>query len=238
MKQEKKFITIAIVEDDVNLREVLSQFLQAHQFVVYEANNGLALSDLLLKVAVELIILDLNLPGQSGFDIAKLVRSRYPQIGIVMLTARTSLTDRIMSYEHGADIYLPKPTQPQELLAAINSLAKRISSSKSGEWTLHTQSGQLISPNEIHKIPLIAAESLLLRALSQAPNNALESETICEILSEHSAVETLTKRSLENIVSRLRKKIQPFLENPQHKIIQSVWGNGYQLCLPLSMRNS
>lgn len=229
---------IAIVEDDVILREELSQFLQAHQFIVYEANNGLALNDLLLTESIDLLILDLNLPGQSGFEIAKLVRASHPRIGIAMLTARTALADRIKSYEHGADIYLPKPTPPQELLAAINSLARRINNLKPSGWVLHAQTSQLVSPDGVTQIALIAVESLLLKALSQAPNHSLESESICEILAVQLASEIMTKRALENIISRLRKKIQPALDGPERRIIHSVWGTGYQLYLPLSIINN
>jgi len=230
-------LKIAIVEDDVILREELNQFLQARNFEVLEANSGLALNDILLKEIIDLIILDLNLPGQSGFDIAKAVRSQFPKIGIVMLTARTGLMDRVKSYEHGADIYLPKPTPPLELLGAINSVARRVAEKSPSSWVLFTKSGQLIPPDGITKIDLVAIESLLLRALAQAPNYSLESESICEILSEQIATETMTKRSLENIISRLRKKIQPTLRGHERRIIHSVWGTGYQLCLPLTIIN-
>ncbi|MBU3588273.1 response regulator transcription factor [Polynucleobacter sp. 31A-FELB] len=238
MKPAINQIKIAIIEDDVILREELSQFLQSHHFIVHEVNNGLSLGDLLLNKSIDVIILDLNLPGQSGFEIAKSVRATYPQIGIAMLTARTALVDRIKSYEYGADIYLPKPTPPQELLAAINSLARRIGDTKPDGWVLHAQSGQLISPNDENTIQLIAVEMLLLKALAQAPNHSLESESICEILSEQLAMETMTKRSLENIISRLRKKIQPALDGSERRIIHSVWGTGYQLYLPISITNS
>lgn len=229
---------IAIVEDDAILREELSQFLQAHQLKVYEANNSLGLNDLLLMEVLDIIILDLNLPGQSGLEIAQSVRKTHPKIGIVILTARTALADRIKSYEHGADIYLPKPTPSQELLAAIHGLSRRVVESTPSGWILQLQSGQLIPPNGESKIPLLAAESLLLSTLSQAPNHCLESESICEILSEQLMSEAMTKRSLENIISRLRKKIQPMLSGAESRIIRSVWGTGYQLCLPLSIVNS
>jgi DNA-binding response OmpR family regulator len=229
---------IAIVEDDAILREELCQFLQARQFIVHEANNGLALSDILLMESIDLIVLDLNLPGQSGLEIAKIVRNQYPQIGIVMLTARTGLADRINSYEHGADIYLPKPTPPLELLAAINSIARRFTEKNHHSWILHTQSSQLSPPDNEIRIDLIAVESLLLKALAQAPNHSLESESLCEILSEQLATEMMTKRSLENIISRLRKKIQPSLNTQERRIIHSVWGSGYQLCLPIIIVNN
>lgn len=238
MNPPNKPIKIAIVEDDVILREELSQFLQSRGCTIYEANNGLSLNDLLLSEAINLVILDLNLPGQSGFEIAKSIRHQYPQLGIIMLTARTGLIDRINSYESGADIYLPKPTPPLELLAAIHSLARRFTERVAEDWVLHSQSGQLSPPHGENKINLIAVESLLLRALAQAPNQSLESENICEILSEQLSIEIMTKRSLENVISRLRKKIQPALTGQERRIIHSVWGTGYQLCLPLSIVNN
>jgi len=228
-------IKIAIIEDDAILREELSQFLQTHQFKVYEANNSLGLNDLFLITTLDVLILDLNLPGQSGFEIAQSIRKTYPEIGIVMLTARTALADRIKSYEHGADIYLPKPTPPQELLAAINSIARRIINSKSNRWNLYTKSGRLVAPDGAHQITLLPSEILLLKMLSQAPNQCLDSESICEILSGQSETDIVSKRALENILSRLRKKIQPLLEDSERRIIHSAWGSGYQLYLPLSI---
>ena len=238
MNLAKNHIKIAIVEDDVILREELSQFLQANKFIIHEANNGPALRDILLKESIDLIILDLNLPGQSGFDIAQLVRAAHPQIGIVMLTARTGLMDRIKSYENGADIYLPKPTPPLELLGAINSVVRRISEKNQNLWVLFSNSCRITPPNSTINIDLTVIEALLLKALAQAPHHALESESICEILSEQMATETMTKRSLENVISRLRKKIQPALGPQERRIIHSIWGTGYQLCLPLSIVNN
>ena len=231
-------IQITIVEDDAIFRQEITKFLQTHHFKVEEANNSLGLYDILKEENIDILILDLNLPGQSGFEIAKTVRKTHPQIGIIMLTARTTLADRIAGYEHGADVYLPKPTPPQELLAAINSLAWRINDVKPSGWVLHTQIGRLVSPDGVTQISLIAVESLLLKALSQAPNHSLESESICETLAEQLASEIMTKRALENIISRLRKKIQPALDGPEKRIIHSVWGTGYQLYLPLSIVNN
>jgi DNA-binding response OmpR family regulator len=230
-------IEVVIVEDDGILREELAYFLDANRYLTHQANNGLALDDLLLKRKIGVILLDLNLPGTNGFDIARKIRAVHPEIGIVMLTARTSLQDRVKGYESGADIYLPKPTPPQELLAAINSLAKRLSNNTSNGWVLNLFSSQLISPKGNEKVPLIAIECLLLKALAQAENNSLESESICEILSEQLAVELMTKRALENVVSRFRKKVLPLIDGDTDQIIQSVRGSGYRLCLPLTIEN-
>jgi DNA-binding response OmpR family regulator len=226
---------VAIIEDDAILREELSQFLQSYQFQVFEANNGLSLFDLLLQEKIDVIILDLNLPGQSGYEIAKAVRRTYPKIGIAMLTARTALSDRIKSYEFGADIYLSKPTPPQELLAAVKSLVRRIGEFDSSGWVLNMQTGRLGHSNGAGAINLLPIECFLLKLLALAPNRCLESESICDALSERLGSETITKRSLENTISRLRKKIQPELDSPERRIIHSIWGSGYQLYLPISI---
>lgn len=230
-------IEIAIVEDDGILREELAHFLGVNQYVPHQTNNGLALDDLLMRRKIGIILLDLNLPGANGYEIAKKIRATHPEIGIVMLTARTSLPDRVKGYESGADIYLPKPAKPQELLAAINSLSKRLSNNTLKGWTLHLHSSQLIPPQGNMKVPLMAIECLLLKALTQAENNSLESESICEILSDQLAVELMTKRALENVVSRFRKKVLPFIDGDTDQIIQSVRGSGYRLCLPLTIEN-
>lgn len=238
MNSQAQPIEIALIEDDGILREELSQFLGTNNYKVYQANSGLAFDDLLIKRNIDLIILDLNLPGQNGFEIAKKLRASRPQIGIIMLTARTALTDRIKSYESGADIYLPKPTPPQEILAAVNSLAKRVGSSKPKSWTLHISSSQLLSPNGESTVELIPIETYLLSALAQAENNTLESESICEILSEQLSMEIMTKRALENVISRFRKKLLPLVGEESHRSIQSIRSSGYRLCFPITIIHS
>lgn len=228
-------VKIAIIEDDAILREELSQFLQSHGFIIFEVNNGISLLEILSEDQIDVIVLDLNLPGQSGLEIAKSVRRTYPNIGVVMLTARTALADRIKGYESGADIFLPKPTPPQELLVAIKNLARRINQARPEGWILSVQAGKLIHPGGVNAITLLAIECFLLNALACAPNRVLETETICELLSEKVGGEAITKRSLENTISRLRKKIQPLLEGDERRIIHSVWGSGYKLYLPLAI---
>ncbi|MFM1955508.1 MAG: hypothetical protein RIR20_328 [Pseudomonadota bacterium] len=226
---------IAIVEDDNILREELAHFMSRQGFKVFEANTANTLNDLLLTNKIDLLILDINLPGQSGLEITKNIRAVFPKIGIVMLTARTSLQDKLAGYEIGADFYLPKPTPVEELLAAVMTLKRRISGEDSSNWKLDT-SKRLLIVNQDISITLTATESVLLFAFANAPNRILDIGVICDVLSEKSPESEVSKRSIENLISRLRKKITEAVTSAeQDKIIQSVWNQGYQLCLPISV---
>ena len=233
--------SIALIEDDPILREEIAHFLRSAGFVVHAINNGISLDELLIEYRVDALILDINLPGQSGFDIASRIRQHSPQIGIVILTARTALPDRLRAYEAGADIFLPKPTPPQELLAAIHSIIRRLSVQPVAAWMLDGQRRLLYSMHQPEPASLTAAETVLLIALSRAPNQTLETDAICLLLSQRGTVlaaeaETITKRALENLVSRLRKKIAAVQQDTSSPSIQSVWGLGYQLALSITIR--
>lgn len=225
---------VAIVEDDAILREELCQFLRSHDFIVFEVNNGISLKELLSEQEIQLVILDINLPGQNGLELAQYLRVNFPQIRIVMLTAKTALLDRVRGYDCGADIYISKPASPAELLSAITSLAKRVSkTSSTHNWKLNRQTRKILSPGSTVAIPLTAIESALIAALKLAPNQTLDSEDLCQQLSSISSHQELSKRALENSISRLRKKLSPDEVNGSTTVIQSVWGRGYQLCIPL-----
>lgn len=229
-------LTIAVVEDDAILREELSHFLRCHDFEVIELLTGVALYDVLNQRAVDLVILDLNLPGLSGFDIAKQVRAKLPSVGIVMLTARTALPDRIKGYDSGADIYLPKPTLPAEILAAIGSLSRRLGQTQVElPWRLLTTRYLLLGPLDKHRVGLTNVEQQLLLCLAQAPNMAADADTICEELAAIVQDGYFTRRALENIISRLRKKVIDSDMKESLPFIRSVRGVGYQLCVPISI---
>ena len=232
-------IRLAIVEDDLILREELSHFLSGYGVVVFEVNSGLSLDELLMRNTVDLLILDLNLPGQNGLEIALRIRQNMPNIGIIMLTARTAMADRIKGYENGADIYLPKPTSGPELLAAIISLHRRIKDQKNtAQWTLDMKQRLLIPCDDLEVIPLTAIECLLIMTLTNAPNHSLDTDEICEIISQKNHGELVTKRALENIISRLRKKIAATVSEPKLQSIRSIWGLGYEICLPIAIINA
>lgn len=230
---------IAIVEDDAILREELSQFLRAHGLIVSEVNNGISLKELLSEQEIQLVILDVSLPGQSGLELAQYLRENFPQTSIVMLTAKTALPDRIKGYDCGADIYISKPASPAELLSAISSLARRAYKiSSANAWRLNRQMRQIIPSGGSAPISLTAIECALISTLKLAPNQTLNSEDLCQQLSNLSNHEKLSKRALENSISRLRKKLNFFDPNENKAVIRSVWGHGYQLCIPVIIEES
>lgn len=223
-------IRVAIVEDDAILREELAWYLNLHGCEVPEANSGRSLDDLLPRTPVDVVVLDLNLPGENGFDIAERLKRHRPSMGIVMLTARSALLDRVQGYACGADIYLSKPVPGEELRAAIASLHRRLgAATQTPMWLLDREQAVIRPPGGHPDIALTAKELAFLLLFARAAQDTLETTAVCDMMEAVESAEPLSKRALENIVSRLRKKLQPAVPAEQ-VLIRSVWGSGYQLC--------
>ncbi len=228
-------LTVALVEDDRLLREEIESHLIAHGFVVHAANSASALDDILARHAIDLYILDLNLPGESGLSLCKRLRQAMPGAGIVILTARVSLNDRLAGYEMGgADIYLTKPVAPVELVLVLRSLGRRIKKGTVGqEWSLNLRDRTLNSPHASDKLRLTSREKTLLVALMQADNNTLESGVMCDLYGSDETEDLMSKHALEELVARLRKKLKTVMPADAETPIKSVWGVGYQLCIQI-----
>jgi DNA-binding response OmpR family regulator len=233
-----KSLRIALVEDDPLLRKEMHYHLKQQGFVVYALDRGSSLDELLLTEPIDTLILDLNLPGEDGLSIAKRIRLSIPSIVIIMLTARTATPERLKGYEAGADIYLSKPIDPEELTAALLSQHRRAQRSLvvSPGLTLSLQSLSLTSTASQQKVYLTNSEKVFLTALAQATSHLLESDMICEILSQRAGVTNIGRRSLESLVSRLRKKIAVLMPDDPSSPIKAIWGVGYQLCVPIELR--
>ncbi|MFO7747210.1 MAG: response regulator transcription factor [Orrella sp.] len=239
MPDETTCLSIAIVEDDAVLREELGNFLKSHGHTVHELVSGTALDDLIQEVTLDIVILDLNLPGQSGFEIAKHYRQGYPELGIIILSARSATVDRIESYEQGADIYIRKPCAPDELLAAVRSLSRRVKTSQSpNAWQLDPIRNYLVKSNGSKSIQLLAVEAAIIDLLARAHKNQLSTEDLCILVPQsgpnNGSPETLTKRALENKISRIRKKFAREASS-EPLLIRSIRGEGYQLCVPVTV---
>ena len=219
---------IAIVEDDAGLREELGFLFEDSGYRVHEALNLQGLLDILRLHPVRLIVLDLNLPGLSGYEIAQQLRISHPRIGIVMLTARTRIEDRVKGYGAGADVYLTKPADPQELLAAVASLARRVLTDSHGDGVLIDCQHQQLRAPDGQTVALTQVETFLLRALALAPESTLDTGELLDLLEEKFPERSATRRSLENTVSRLRSKAAGILPPPTN-LVRSVRGVGYQL---------
>lgn len=229
---------VALVEDDALLRKEIHFHLKQNGFLAFAVNSGRSLDDLLITEPIDALVLDLSLPGEDGISIARRLRVSIPSIGIIMLTARAAMPDRLKGYEAGADIYLSKPVAPEELTAALMSMYRRsrLLNKTALSWVISLQDRSIMSPRSEEKVFLTNSEKTLLVGLTQASSHVLETEVICEMLSQRPDVDDIGKRALESLVSRLRKKLSVLSEEGAEPALKAVWGVGYQLCIPIEIR--
>ena len=226
-------LSVAIVEDDALLRQEIEVHLRAHGMVVHAANSAAGLDDLTAREAIDVFLIDLNLPGEGGLSLCKRLRESLPLAGIVICTGRTSLVDRIAGYRQGgADFYLTKPVSPDELVLVIESLGRRLKKSSSTDsWSLSLRDRTLQGPLPEQKLQITSREKTLLVALMQAKDNTLDSGVLCDLFGNEDSDHSISKHSLEELVARLRKKFKTVQGIGSETAIKSVWGVGYQLCI-------
>ena len=230
-------LVVALVEDDRLLREEIVVHLQANGFIVHAVNSAAALDDVMAREAIDLYVLDLNLPGENGLSLSRRLRQSLPSAGIVIMTARVALQDRITGYqEGGADIYLTKPAAPDELVLILMSLGRRIKKDlASDEWSLNLRDRTLLGPQPGQKLRLTHREKSLLLALIQAKGRTLSSAVLCDLYGDDDSDQIMSKHALEELVARLRKKFKEVQTEGEEPAIKSVWGQGYELCLPINL---
>jgi DNA-binding response OmpR family regulator len=225
-------MTVVVVEDHDDLREEMLCYLQRPHWRVLGADSGEALNAWMRKFRIDVVVLDVNLPYEDGFSIAQRLRATQPDLGIVMLTARTRPSDRSMGYLMGGDVYLTKPTNVVELEAVITNLLRRVQRPiRAPRYQLLLQRQQLRAPDG-HVWMLTARETQLLETLALAPHQEMDSDRLIHQLGR--TMDTpLTVENLAVLISRLRSKLQePFgAGNP----IAGQRGKGYRLCLPLEL---
>ena len=223
-------IQLLVVEDHLALLDVTVDVLTAQGHEVIGIASAEAVDALPAHFAADIAILDLNLPGEDGLQLAQRLRQVQPGIGIIMVTARNTLAHKLAGYEHGADMYLTKPTEPEELCAAVQALAQRLShSSAPATFRLNTATVQLSTPQG--EIALRRTEAALLHALALAPANTLASWQALEKLNK--PFDEQGKAQLEVLVSRLRSKL--VAQGAPAMPIRALRGQGYQLCMPLQI---
>jgi len=230
-------LRVAIVEDDRLLRQEIELHLTSNDFSVVGVSSAAALDDLTQAEPIDLFIIDLNLPGEGGLSLCKRLRAALPNAGIVIMTARVALNDRLAGYSHGgADFYLTKPISPDELVLVLQNLGKRVKKQLSeNSWTLSLRDRLLTGPLEGQKLRLTNREKVLLVSLSHAKEQILESGALCDLFSPEDDADTMTKHALEELIARLRKKFKSVQDEDAEPAIKSVWGVGYQLCVPISL---
>lgn len=226
--------TILVVDDEADIREPLCEYLELNGFACLEAENAEQAYALLDKNEVDLVVLDIMMPGESGLDVCRNL-SQTTQTPVILLTALTDDTDRIVGLELGADDYLSKPFNPRELIARIRSVLRRIGSNEAsqkqtlerfGEWRLNHDLGELLRNNDA-VVMLSTGEFRLLKVLLSHPNKILSRDELISLTQGRDSFPY--ERSVDNMISRLRQKIEPDLSKPIY--IKTVWGGGYKFHL-------
>ncbi|PIT71527.1 response regulator transcription factor [Limnohabitans sp. G3-2] len=230
---------LIVVDDNLRLSEELSLVLNAARWTVRCADDGESLRRCVAQQEPDIVLLDLNLPGEDGISLCKWLRSTHPRVGIVMLTARVMGIDRTEGYVAGADIYLTKPTRAEELVAVVHNLLRRsqLATPASTQpqdvpWTLHVKDHRLLSP-KLDMLSLTPSECLLLETLALG-NGLCTYEQLTDQLGHTELSDKQAKARLEVIVSRLRSKLAKF---PVDRLeIKTDHGTGYSLTRPLAIK--
>jgi two-component system OmpR family response regulator len=224
---------VLIVDDDSEIRDLLSRFLSKHDFRVTTAKDGREMDKALKDWAIDLIVLDLMLPGEDGLALCRRIRAD-SVIPIIMLTAMGEDVDRIIGLEVGADDYIAKPFNPRELAARIKAVLRRMTSPpvataadvgaaklKFGDFELEQSTRTL--RRGIENVALTAGEYDLLIAFVEHPRRVLNRDQLLDMARGRAAIPF--DRSIDVQVGRLRRKIEIDAKNPM--LIKTVRGGGY-----------
>ena len=223
---------ILVVDDDAELRNLLTSYLGEQGFAVEAVGDGHAMRTALEGAQFDLVILDLMLPGEDGLALCRELRSR-SRIPILMLTARGDELDRIIGLEMGADDYLPKPFHPRELLARIRSILRRVQelagdpparAYRFAGWTLDLGLRHLVGEDGV-AVSLSTGEFRLLQALVENANRVMSRDRLMDVLSGREAGPF--DRSVDVMISRLRRRLGDAGREPE--IIKTVRNEGYVL---------
>jgi len=233
---------IAVLDDESDITQLLAGYLQKHDFRVTQLHSGAALMALMQADPPVLVLLDLGLPGEDGFAIARQLREHW-RCGLVIVTGRGGAVDKVVGLEVGADDYVTKPFDLRELLARIKAVLRRLTPAPPAApqapaahtrllfagWQLETAARRLISP-QAQEVVLTSGEFDLLCAFAQHPGRVLSRDFLLEQTRGREAGPF--DRTIDVQVGRLRRKLEADAEQPQ--IIKSVRGAGYILVPPVT----
>src|SRR5580700_11188159 len=233
---------ILVVDDQQEICDLVHEYLTDEGFRVSTANDGAGLREEMARSKVDLVILDLMLPGEDGLQLARQLRSE-SDIGIIMLTGRADTVDRIIGLEMGADDYLPKPFHLRELLARVKSVLRRASSrnterqtaaarskARFAGWNLDLSSRELYSPSG-KEVRLTTGEFDLLAAFVNNANQVLTRDRLLDLARNREAGPF--DRTIDVQVGRLRRKLEDDPQRPM--MIKTVRGTGYIFTPPVEV---
>ncbi|WP_269714931.1 response regulator transcription factor [Caulobacter sp. NIBR2454] len=230
--------TVLVVEDDASLRALLLRTLRENGYHALSSGSGPEMVRALQGASVDLILLDVMLPGSNGFDLCRAIR-RESNVPLIMLSARAEEADRLLGLELGADDYVAKPFSARELVARIRAVLRRTNADSQpmelsrgqlgfGQWILDPAHRELISP-EGAAVDLSGAEFDLLVAFVSQPQRVIGRERLLEL--SRARIADASDRSIDVLVSRLRRKLRRSEEDGA--IIRTVRGVGYMFSLPV-----
>lgn len=226
--------SVILVEDNETLRHELALYLSEEGFAVRGVDCGENLNDALAAQRADILILDLNLPQEDGICITTRIRRTMPDLGIIILTARVRSIDRLEGYAAGADVYLTKPTRPQELATVIRNLFGRLKpATTAAQWELDVAGLTLRAPAGA-LLRLTGSEARLLKELAFY-GHYMDHATLLARLGDEQLSEKTNKARIQVLISRLRSKLEPHIGTGVD--IKGLRGRGYQLGFALTLRN-
>jgi two-component system OmpR family response regulator len=234
---------ILVVDDDRDIRQLVCDYLLKYEYRVSAAANGAEMWKALAAHAIDLVVLDVMMPGQDGLSLCRELRARdEPQIPIIMLTALRDEMDRIVGLEMGADDYLAKPFAPRELLARIKAVLRRTAMLPRNlqtdnappfigfdDWRLDTRGRHLLDA-EGTMVDLTGGEYRMLRVLLAHPHKVVSRDQLLSLTQGREA--DPFDRSIDLLVSRLRKRLRDDVKEPRY--IKTVRNEGYVFCATVS----
>jgi DNA-binding response OmpR family regulator len=227
---------ILLVDDERDIRDPLATYLGKNGLRVTKAENAAAAREILAVHAIDVVLLDIMMPGEDGLSLARFIGAT-TAIPVILLTAKSEEMDRILGLEIGADDYVTKPFSPRELLARIKVALRRAGGGRTaavhapdaegfafGSWVLRIGERELVDAEGV-AVPLSTGEFNLLHAFVTHPKRVLTRDQLLDLSQgrELAAFE----RSIDNHISRLRRKVEADPADP--KLIKTIWGGGYML---------
>jgi two-component system OmpR family response regulator len=229
----KTRLHILLVDDEASIRDPLARYLERQGYRVTEAVEAKAARDALAGYDIDIVLLDIMMPGEDGLSLTRTIAA-HGGPPVILLTAKSEETDRVVGLEIGADDYVVKPFSPRELVARIKVVLRRGSNSarvvpSAGAifhfegWKLKTAEQQLFDPSGV-LIPVSSGEYRLLEALLERPGQVLNRDQLLDLTRGRLAGPF--DRAVDNQISRLRRKIEPDAKDPS--FIKTIWGGGYR----------
>lgn len=227
--------SILVVDDEPEVRDTLREYFELSGFDVYVAGDGNGMREVMERRRVDIVLMDLNLPGEDGLALTRELRSSY-NTGVIMVTAAGETLDRIIGLEMGADDYVSKPFEPREVLARVRSVLRRLRDRPlpapatpdqpaivhMGACALDLAAHRLYDPQG-SDVPLTSMEFDLLKAFAEHPDRVLSRDQLMD-LAHHRNAEAFD-RSIDLRIMRIRRKIESDPEHPQ--VLKTIRGAGY-----------